>query len=219
MSRGLDPAPRARCLAVWVVATLAAAALTRGFLPDLAAARAALASGRAAELPFDLVLAWCCSAAALVCTAWLWVLTTLVAAGAARGAGHRSPRGVPAPLRRVVLAACGVAIAGGVAGPALAVPNQSHQGGSPGVVSGLPLPERASVTTWRAGGPAPAPGRSVVVRAGDSLWSLAEADLSPGAGDVRIVARWHQIYAQNRAVIGSDPDLIRPRQQLRLPRR
>lgn len=224
MSRATDPAPRGRCLAVWAATTGAAVALARLALPDLRTVGAALATGRAADLRFDELLLGCCSLAALACAAWLWLLTTLVAAGAARGADGTSVRGAPAPLRRVLLAACGAAIAGGVAGPAVAVPTQIHEDGSTGaaVVTGLPLPERAAATTSARparGAPGARADRTVVVRAGDSLWSLAEADLSPGAGDARITARWRQIYLRNRAVVGSDPDLIRPHQQLRLPHR
>lgn len=58
---------------------------------------------------------------------------------------------------------------------------------------------------------------TVVVRRGDSLWSLAAASLGRGASAAAIwasVQRWHSL---NRAVIGADPDLIRPGQVLRVP--
>ncbi|WP_331526375.1 LysM domain-containing protein [Nocardioides sp.] len=64
----------------------------------------------------------------------------------------------------------------------------------------------------------PGDGRStpVVVRPGDSLWSIAEADLPPGAPDRAVVSRWHAIYAVNRALVGPDPDLLEPGQRLHL---
>jgi hypothetical protein len=58
---------------------------------------------------------------------------------------------------------------------------------------------------------------SVVVRAGDSLWSIAARELGPSATNEAIAARWHDWYAANRHVIGNDPDLILPGQVLRTP--
>jgi len=54
------------------------------------------------------------------------------------------------------------------------------------------------------------------VRPGDSLWSIAERHM-PGAEPTEIDAGWRQIHRANRAVIGSDPDLIIPGTTLRLP--
>ncbi|WP_336706445.1 LysM peptidoglycan-binding domain-containing protein [Oerskovia sp. USHLN155] len=59
---------------------------------------------------------------------------------------------------------------------------------------------------------------SVVVLRGDSLWSLAERALGEGATDAEVAAEWQRWYAANTAVIGEDPDLIRPGQVLRAPR-
>ncbi|MER6716438.1 transglycosylase family protein [Streptomyces sp. NPDC000877] len=47
---------------------------------------------------------------------------------------------------------------------------------------------------------------SYTVRAGDSLWSIADSlDLSGG---------WHALYAGNKDAVGADPNLIRPGQRL-----
>lgn len=59
--------------------------------------------------------------------------------------------------------------------------------------------------------------RRAVVRPGDSLWSIAAAELGPDATDTRIAARWPRWYAANRHSIGADPDLIHPGQRLRTP--
>jgi nucleoid-associated protein YgaU len=56
-----------------------------------------------------------------------------------------------------------------------------------------------------------------VVKTGDSLWTLAAAELGPGASAEAVAARWPEWYAANRQVIGSDPDLILPGQVLRIP--
>jgi nucleoid-associated protein YgaU len=59
--------------------------------------------------------------------------------------------------------------------------------------------------------------RRVVVRCGDSLWSLAAARLGDRSTDAAVAAWWPQWWAANRAVIGSDPDLLRPGLRLHVP--
>ncbi|MBT8200483.1 MAG: LysM peptidoglycan-binding domain-containing protein, partial [Acidimicrobiia bacterium] len=51
---------------------------------------------------------------------------------------------------------------------------------------------------------------------GDSLWAIACRDLGSGS-DEQIDRRWRQIYAENREIIGSNPDLIFPGQKLSIP--
>jgi nucleoid-associated protein YgaU len=55
----------------------------------------------------------------------------------------------------------------------------------------------------------------LVVASGDSLWSLAAAQLGPQASDADVDARWRALYAQNADAVGPDPDLVRPGLQLR----
>ncbi|MCU1532152.1 MAG: LysM peptidoglycan-binding protein [Arthrobacter sp.] len=57
----------------------------------------------------------------------------------------------------------------------------------------------------------------LIVRAGDSLWSLSAAELGPFASDVDIAREWPRLYRANRAVIGENPDILFPGQVLRLP--
>ncbi|MFD6180191.1 LysM peptidoglycan-binding domain-containing protein [Streptomyces goshikiensis] len=52
--------------------------------------------------------------------------------------------------------------------------------------------------------------RAYTVRAGDSLAEIARRELGNEA-------RWRELYAMNRGVIGSNPDLIRPGMVLTLP--
>ncbi|MFF2297440.1 LysM domain-containing protein [Arthrobacter sp. efr-133-R2A-120] len=59
----------------------------------------------------------------------------------------------------------------------------------------------------------------VVVRRGDSLWSIAARQLGPMASDVDIALRWPKWYAANRHVIGDDPGLLVPGQILQPPPR
>jgi hypothetical protein len=58
----------------------------------------------------------------------------------------------------------------------------------------------------------------VVVRPGDSLWSIADAHLAGPRTDSRVAAAWPRWYAANRHLIGADPDHIDPGQILRPPR-
>ena len=97
MSR--DPVSRARCLAVSVGGTLAAALLLAWLLPHQAL-------GASAPPPVERFDAWLvlgCEAAAAVGVAWLWLLVCLVSLEAA-GTTSRRRRGVPAGVRRAVLA-------------------------------------------------------------------------------------------------------------------
>ncbi len=48
------------------------------------------------------------------------------------------------------------------------------------------------------------------------MWSIAQARIGPGATGTQIVALWPTYYAQNKAVIGSDPNLLRPGEVLHL---
>lgn len=58
---------------------------------------------------------------------------------------------------------------------------------------------------------------SVTVRRGDSLWTIAARQLGAGTSDAEIARAWPQWYAANREVIGVDPNLIIPGQQLQPP--
>jgi hypothetical protein len=220
-----------RCALVWLAGTAALAVLTGWLLPDLVAAGNLIAAGGLRDRPFDEVLVWLCEAALLGAGGWLWLVTGLVARGAVRG---RDPvrRGIPGSVQRLVLVACGAALAGGLTAPSYAAPAAAG-GDDPetAVIEGLPLPDRTTATmhlghlvarrTASLGRPGPAdpPPRTVVVRSGDTLWGLADATLAHGASPSAVNDRWHHIYRANRAVIGADPDLIQPEQRLRLPRR
>jgi LysM repeat protein len=58
---------------------------------------------------------------------------------------------------------------------------------------------------------------SVVVRPGDSLWSISEERLGPNATPQRVAEAAERIHALNRGRIGADPDLIFVGQELSLP--
>jgi len=219
MTRHDHPSPR-RCLAVWLLAS--------GCLGGLAPW---LLSGVARPQGFETALVDLMSLAGAVACLWLWLLTTLTTYDAARGRAARTRAAVPACVRRVVLAACGVALAsGGLALPAHADDGHAH----PGILTGLPMPDRPTTLSslglafqvaeatahpgrHREAVPPPRAPSTVVVREGDTLWALAARQLSPAAGDDAVGRACSRLYDLNRAVIGDDPDLIHPGQRLRLP--
>jgi LysM domain len=86
-------------------------------------------------------------------------------------------------------------------------------------VEARPSPRRsaAPLPPWLGGGPStPAPGHTV--EAGDTLWAIAAARLTPAQRSSASVHRyWQAIYRANRAVVGGDPNLIRPGMRLAVP--
>ncbi|RJU02931.1 LysM domain-containing protein [Arthrobacter frigidicola] len=103
-------------------------------------------------------------------------------------------------------------------------PAQSHPSGREPRVSPdwkpLPLPCDPGLLARppRQQGSAPdADSDRVVVRSGDSLWSIAAARLGPLASDAEIAASWPRWYARNASLIGPDPDLLTPGQTLAAP--
>jgi hypothetical protein len=213
-----------RCAAVWAGVTGAAAGVLAAVLPLLGSAYVGVTGPGLGAQPFDRVLVWACAVLAVVAGGWLWVVTTAAIVEALSGGDHPLP-GVPGPVRRLVLTACGAAVVAGLAAPAYATPGEVHQDRHAAVsVAGLPLPDRAVAALPGAARVSdgllvrPVPPTSVVeVRPGDTLWDLARRDLGPDADDAAITARWHEIYELNRSAIGADPDLIQPAQRLRLP--
>ncbi|TQL03717.1 LysM peptidoglycan-binding domain-containing protein [Cellulomonas sp. SLBN-39] len=82
------------------------------------------------------------------------------------------------------------------------------EGGTTSTVTATEAPAAPSGTT---------PGGTVVVRAGDTLWSLTARHLGQDASDAEIAAAWPRWYEANAAVIGPDPDLLHPGQVLVVP--
>lgn len=81
-------------------------------------------------------------------------------------------------------------------------------GGTTSTVTATEAPAAPSGTTR---------GGTVVVRAGDTLWSLTARHLGQDASDAEIAAAWPRWYEANAAVIGPDPDLLHPGQVLVVP--
>jgi len=122
---------------------------------------------------------------------------------------------LPSALRRVVAGSAGLSVLLAPVPAAVATTaTPVHQL----VAAALPAPvwPGAAAPDSRPD-PPPTPARSVRVRPGDSLWLITAHRLGPGAEAADIAADWPRWYATNRAVIGDDPDLIRPGQVLTAP--
>lgn len=153
-----------------------------------------------------------------------WALLAYLLAGVCVAAAARLPGAlgiaaecleplVPAVVRRAVAVAVGTAVAASVAAPTAAL--------AAGTSPMPPVAATASPLDWPGIGPASVvttPPRELLVRPGDTLWSLTARVLGPGASTADVSATWPLLYAANRAVVGADPDLIRPGMRLSLPR-
>jgi len=70
---------------------------------------------------------------------------------------------------------------------------------------------------WSAGGLDRSPlATHVLVRSGDSLWLITARTLARPTS-ARVATDWPRWWRRNRALIGPDPNLIRPGQRLRTP--
>jgi len=198
-------------------------------------ARARSATGTSAF--GDLVTAAAQLALSVAVTWLLLALTACVLAEAphrwARVADRMAGAMTPRHVRILVRLACGIAVTGPlgtvpVAAPATAgEPPTSCESSSCPTLAGLPLPDRPDAPAVGAAArdvPTPTAASTVssrgavVVRPGDSLWSLAAAHLPGDAGTAQIAAAWPQWFEVNRDVLGDDPDLIHPGTRLRVPR-
>lgn len=97
----------------------------------------------------------------------------------------------------------------GVETPARTVTSQS--------LDGLRLPDRPVGAAARISSLPAAGLRVVQVNREDTLWSIASHHLGPGASASEIKVAADNWYGTNRPLIGPDPDLIFPGQQLTPP--
>jgi nucleoid-associated protein YgaU len=168
----------------------------------------------------------------VVAAGWVaWALTIYLALGTGASAAsyladapRPCARFAPRALRRAVEVAVG---ASGAAAVCLAPAVAYADGPSPvPVTTASPLdwpglgaaasPRGAHVHVDRPGAEPQHPQRfaRLVVRAGDSLWSLTARDLGTHATPAQVAAGWPRLYAANRRAIGADPNLIHPGQRL-----
>jgi hypothetical protein len=179
------------------------------------------------------VAAW---AIGWVAVAWSCVLTVLGVGAAVPGAVGRLCRLLlravaPRVIRRMLEVGLGISLAAGPAftGVAMAAPEPARATAPNAVAHSLqqldgalaaldrPSLDRPSLERPAIDRPLTRAPQPVTVRRGDSLWLIAERGLGHGASNSAIAAEWPRWYAANRAVIGDDPDLVLPGQQLRPP--
>ncbi|MGN6613068.1 MAG: LysM peptidoglycan-binding domain-containing protein [Angustibacter sp.] len=167
-----------------------------------------------------------------------------VALGPRTSSARAALRVTPVLLRPVVSALLALSVSAVAAGPALAAgpsPDLPAAAWSAGPHSSPPRTAAATTMAdlptagWvpatrpaaRAGtsgrlvtGPPPRAHRpeGVVVRRGDSLWTIVARALGPRASDAHVAAQWPRWYEANRATIGPDPDLLQPGTTLHAPR-
>ncbi len=164
---------------------------------------------------------------ALVGTA---LLATRLPGAPGAGASCVAARLAPAAVRRLLAVALGIGLAAGTSAAWAAGPGgpggQSGSGGPRGPALDWPVAAAPAAFTdgpsldWpvAAGHPAVAPPPAAyVVRQGDSLWSIAAAQLPPHAGPARVASAWPAWWSANRSRIGADPDLIHPGTRLTPP--
>lgn len=222
---------------------VAAAAVAWWLSGDLLHPALAAVTGRGpaglTEMSFSRALDAASAAVLLGCVGWLGLgsaLTVLAYAAAVLSPSSATTavletlaeRGCPRRLRRLVLACLGVAI--GATGPAIADPPDvidrlGAQGSAAEGISGLPLPDRTTGSAPGVRQVEPSepsepsePARAVLVRPGDSLWTIASDLLPASASDRAVTAAWHRLHGANRAAIGCDPDLLLPGTRLDVPK-
>lgn len=191
------------------------AAVRRGFVV-LVSAAGVLALAAARPAPVDLRSG---EGAVVGVAAWAaWLLTGYLLAGAAataaagtRGATGRCGHGLAACFPPLLRRAVQRAVAGGLAVTVAAAP----------AAASAPHPRPPVSLDWpllpaRAAGSAGTDG-PVVVRPGDSLWSIAADALGGDARPARVATAWPRWWAANRDVVGDQPDLIHPGERLRPP--
>ena len=191
----------------------------------------------------DLVLTGGIAAVAVLLGAWLalWsLISAICVAGAALGHRSRRLEGLiavrgPALIRRLVATAIGVGLTV-TAGPAFAASDDAsgssssstNLSGQPTAITGLAW-QNTSPASGAEGAGVPsssvpvtssqeAPAEeTVVVQSGDSLWRIAAQHLPDGATRGEVTAAWPKWYDLNSDIIGADPGLILPGQELLKP--
>lgn len=133
--------------------------------------------------------------------------------------------GTPAPATSTVSPTGGAATASPGASPstASATSTASPTRAAPSTTTTSPFSPKEPATPKPAApakaaeSPRGTTAKSIVVQRGDSLWDIASRHLGEGATHADVAREWPRWYEQNRAVVGSDPDLIHPGQQLTAP--
>jgi nucleoid-associated protein YgaU len=159
-----------------------------------------------------------------------WLLVVTVLAVAARLLRIRWLGAVaPAGVRRLVASALAGAV---LLSPGVAAASAGGGASAPPPGVEVPVLDRvesaaATATTTGAATPATVTPPSLeapevhLVEPGDSLWHIAAGELAVRLGhepsDAEVIPYWRRLIDANRHVVGENPDLIRPGQQIDLP--
>jgi nucleoid-associated protein YgaU len=154
------------------------------------------------------VVAWAAWAVAAYLVAGFLTSAAAVAIAGARGVRRRFLLSVPPLVRRTVAFAVGVGFAGAVLTPASALADPADR------PDGTPVTPTIGALDWSRSSE---PSAVVVVRAGDSLWRIAARALGPASPAAAVAATWPRWWRVNRPVVGPDPDVLHPGQQLQPP--
>ncbi|MGF1661844.1 MAG: LysM peptidoglycan-binding domain-containing protein, partial [Kineosporiaceae bacterium] len=146
---------------------------------------------------------------------------TLVLAVAAAPAGAASPVPPPVPTGAPDAAATPGSTTTPPGSPPASPPTSAATAPDPPAPGWVPRvsrvpPATTALVTAPVTAPEPGPAPHVVVR-GDTLWEIAAARLGPAATAAEIAAEWPRWWRANHAVVGDDPDLLRPGQVLHPP--
>ncbi|WP_163547580.1 LysM peptidoglycan-binding domain-containing protein [Candidatus Frankia nodulisporulans] len=132
-------------------------------------------------------------------------------------AGGTSSASAPAPAARTTQAPSPAPGAGSApgAGTAAAPPSRAASAAPndplvPSAHRGTGVPAAGAAGSGQS-------GEEIVVRRGDTLWSIAARALGPDATTDQIAAEWPRWWAANLGVIGHDPNVILPGQRLTPP--
>lgn len=141
----------------------------------------------------------------------LWGLAIGVVAGLLHISGRTTQarswlRFSPAIIRRIVATTLGISL---VAAPGYAV--------DLGFTPEQPTIQHSKAVEVTAQPQETQLPQKLLVRPGDSLWSIAAAELGPSATETEISQRWQELYQANESTIGSDPHLIYPGVELVTP--
>jgi resuscitation-promoting factor RpfA len=203
-----------------------------------------LASIRDGVARFDDVAGLAAAVACWTLLGWVALVLALTALGSIPGALGRlgaeaATRLTPVAMSRATRLALGLTVVAGpatVALPVNAAPIATRVTTLDGPAANsevLSLPDvgrpgwnEAAKTTEVNAEPAPTGSTrrevaTVVVEAGDCLWTIAAEALAATIGsepsNAAVAAEWPRWYAVNRAGIGADPDLLLPGMLLRAP--
>lgn len=192
---------------------------------------APLQAVRSGVATFDDALSLALAAVGWVSVAWLGAVALAVALSASGGRigglARRSARCIaPAAVHRAVIAAIGLSIS---ALPAAPVATATSAALSSAAVRSVPDTAGSADSLPTIGRPVSAEPQprerhlqstirtKIVVKQGDSLWTIAERALGHDATPKSVAETWPRWFAANRDEIGPNPDQIRPGMRLVAP--